>query len=89
MTELISKTRRAKCDKELDNDTSIQEHAPCGSCGEIKRSLCVCVSETIELHDMFVLKHKILGRKRPVSEITTGHDFHKDSKTWRKIEKNT
>lgn len=45
------------------------------------------VSDTIELREMVSGKHKKLGFKRPISEFKSGHDFHRDTKTWRLLER--
>lgn len=87
MTEVISKPRCIGCNKETDDDMSTTERIPCANCGETKRSLSVCVSDTIEVHEMIVQKHKTPNKKKPLSEITSGHDFHRDSGTWRIIER--
>jgi len=36
---------------------------------------------------MITGKHKKPGLKRPISEFKSGHDFHRDTKTWRLLER--
>ncbi len=74
---------------ELEESSNIDpaDRKPCSGCGSVGRALQVNLFETVKVHDFLKLRHKIPGRKKPLSEISSGDDFHRDSKTWRKLER--
>ncbi len=89
MTKVSNKTTCNKCNNVIYESPNLlaAERSPCPKCGSISRAFEINVSETIKTYDFLKLNHKEPGRKKPVSEITSGHDLHRDSGKWMFLER--
>jgi hypothetical protein len=68
----------------LDETYNLPElkREPCPQCGSLGRFLHMDISEDITIREKLRLRHKVPGQKRPIAEIVSGDDLHRDSGAW-------
>lgn len=89
---MLEKEQKAvcnQCNTTLDEvyNLPLEKRTPCPTCSSLNRLLKVNVSTTVQVRTMLKLKHKVPGIKKPQAEITSGEDLHRDSGTWRILER--
>ena len=68
------------------SNATLEERKPCPTCGSMKRVFDVAVSVSVTLREKLALKHKRPGHKKPIFESVQGHDLHKATGKWNKVE---
>jgi PHP family Zn ribbon phosphoesterase len=64
--------------------TPVEARAPCPACGSLARTLNVHVQDVLTptLREKIGLKHKHPDHKKPIYELVTGDDLHRNSDQW-------
>ena len=77
------------CGLKLEEDSSAttENRLPCPLCGSMTRAIKVAVLDVASCKEKLKTKARPQGRRKPSYEHVKGDDFHRDTKTWRHLDR--